>query len=249
LSLSPRIRDALPLGLRRTFRRAQRFAADIVRRDDLDPPDVALDLAGWAHVTMLTQALGTTPNAAAKQHNIALAAAAFSARPVAPGGLFSFWGWLGAPSRARGFQDGRALRGGKLVLETGGGLCQLAGALYLAGLQAGLRTVERHAHSVDLYTDETRYAPLGSDATVSFGFKDLRLRNPHACAVAFVVCASDDALLVRVLAERSMAARVPEFRRIPMPDGSVVVETWIGGAKTASTVYKKLNSASAASPL
>ena len=32
-------------------------------------------------------------------------------------------------------------------------------------------------HSVDIYTEQTRFAPLGSDATVAYGYKDLRFRN------------------------------------------------------------------------
>jgi vancomycin resistance protein VanW len=204
----------------------------------------------WHAVATVEQALGTTPNARGKQHNIALAAAAFSARPIRSGAEFSFWRWLGSPSQGRGFQDGRALRGGELVLETGGGLCQLAGALYFVGLQAGLNPLERHAHSVDLYTDDTRYAPLGSDATVSHGFKDLRLANPHACAVAFEVQAAGNVLQVKLLAEHPIAPASVDFRRAVQPDGSQTVETWRSGAMLARTRYGKLSSsASAKSPV
>lgn len=209
------------------------------RGERLGPPNPC-DVSRWLGVATVTQALGTTPNSGPKQHNIFLAAAAFSGRPVSPGGLFSFWGWMGAPTPSRGFQYGRALRDGRLVLETGGGLCQLAGALYFAGLQAGLKPVERHAHSVDLYTDDTRYAPLGSDATVSFGFKDLRLCNPHLCPVAFAVAIVDGSLNVRVVAPDPIMPKALAFRRTEMPDGSVVVETWTEGRKIACSRYERL---------
>jgi vancomycin resistance protein VanW len=195
-------------------------------------------IAAWHTAAEVFQALATTPHSEAKRHNIALAAAAFSSRPIQPGGLFSFWGWLGRPTRSRGFHDGRALRSGRLVLETGGGLCQLAGAIYFAGLQAGLTPVERHAHSVDLYTDATRYAPLGSDATVSYGFKDLRLRNPHACAVAFDIASDLSDLRVSVKSESPIAAVTPIFRSQQHGDG-VLVETWIDGAMTDRALYKR----------
>ena len=42
---------------------------------------------------------------------------------------------------------------------------------------AGLHILERYNHSVDLYTEKSRFAPIGTDATVFYGFKDLRFRN------------------------------------------------------------------------
>lgn len=248
MSLSPQLREALPLELRRVLRRGQRLAVDVFRGERLTAPP-RQDLSGWIAAAQVSQALGTTPNASAKQHNIALAADIFSFRPIPPGGMFSFWGWLGAPTKARGFQEGRALRNGRLVLESGGGLCQLAGAIYFAGLQAGLCAVERHAHSVDLYTDETRYAPLGSDATVSFGFKDLRLRNPHSCGVGFDIRAKGETLDVKALSGQAIAPVALEFRRMSQADGSVAVETRTGANVIARTIYKRFNSATSASPV
>jgi vancomycin resistance protein VanW len=239
LSLRTHLRNAAPLALRRRARLFQRSLADWRNGAGVHAPEPA-DVAAWPCAAEIRQALGTTPHSDAKRHNIALAAAALSGRPVAPGGLFSFWGWLGEPSQARGFEAGRALRGDRLVLETGGGLCQLAGAVYYAGLQAGLTVAERHAHSADLYTDETRYAPLGSDATVSYGFKDLRLRNPHSFPVAFGIDADAELLRVRVLSARPLARVVPEFKQERIDDGHVAVETWVNGALASRTTYGRL---------
>ncbi|HTP30232.1 MAG TPA: VanW family protein, partial [Anaeromyxobacteraceae bacterium] len=44
---------------------------------------------------------------------------------------------------------------------------------------------ERHSHSIDLYTDSTRFAPLGADATVAYGRKDLRFENTLTGLVSF----------------------------------------------------------------
>jgi hypothetical protein len=49
--------------------------------------------------------------------------------------------------------------------------------VYHIGIIAGLDIIERYNHSVDIYTDDTRFAPLGTDATVVYGYKDLRIRN------------------------------------------------------------------------
>jgi len=63
-----------------------------------------------------------------------------------------------------------------LALDYGGGLCQLSGIIYHAVLEAGLEILERHPHSLDIYTATTRYTPLGSDAAVVYGHKDLRFK-------------------------------------------------------------------------
>jgi len=39
-----------------------------------------------------------------------------------------------------------------------------------------LEILERHAHSIDAY-GSSRYVPLGRDATVAYGYKDLQFRN------------------------------------------------------------------------
>lgn len=104
---------------------------------------------------------------------------------IQPGEIFSFWHLVGKPDRARGYREGRALVANQLKSEVGGGLCQLSGLLYLLTLKAGLTILERHAHSHDIYTDSTRFAPLGSDATVVYGYKDFRFQNNLSIPVCF----------------------------------------------------------------
>lgn len=120
-----------------------------------------------------------------KLANIRLGAARLSGVVVGPGETLSFWGLIGRPSVAAGFELGRSIRGGEVVGDLGGGLCQLSGIAYEAGLRAGLDASERHAHSRDLYTEPDRFTPLGLDATVVWPYKDLRLRNGLAVPVQF----------------------------------------------------------------
>lgn len=104
---------------------------------------------------------------------------------IAPGQTFSFWHSLGNPTQKRGYQEGRALMNGQLKATIGGGLCQLSGLIYLLALHTDFAMCERHAHSKDIYTDETRFAPLGSDATVVYGYKDLRIKNQTQTPMRF----------------------------------------------------------------
>jgi hypothetical protein len=136
--------------------------------------------------------------------------------------LHSFWHVVGRPSVARGFLPGRSLLAGELRPDYGGGLCQLSGLIYYASLMAGLTIVERHPHSRDIYDEQMRYAPLGADATVAYGFKDLRVLSSlsfpsmDGCVCRMVLCSYLSP------AQRSVqgAAEKPNSYH-PMPEHSI----------------------------
>jgi vancomycin resistance protein VanW len=142
-------------------------------------------------VITITQHMLTTPTAANKIHNISLALKKLNGLVIAPGEVFSFWRITGNPSQKNGYQKSRSIVGGQLVAETGGGLCQLSGLIYFLAIKAGLQVTERHAHSIDIYTEAERFTPLGSDATVAYGYKDLRFINnlPHPIGLQFTLTA------------------------------------------------------------
>jgi hypothetical protein len=118
-----------------------------------------------------------------KIHNIQLAIGRMQPFVLAPGQDFSFWRCALAPTIENGYRAGAMFVNRRVTTSIGGGLCQLSGLLYNLALLAGLDIIERHNHSIDAY-GEARYIPLGRDATVAHGHKDLRLRNPHRFPVA-----------------------------------------------------------------
>lgn len=132
----------------------------------------------------------------AKRHNLRQAARRINDVVVLPGEVFSFWRIVGSPHDARRFKAGRTIRGGEVCLDLGGGLCQASGIIHHLAIRAGLEVVERHCHSVDLYTDATRFAPLGTDATVFYGYKDLRLRNNLGAPLRFVMDVQTDRVVL-----------------------------------------------------
>jgi vancomycin resistance protein VanW len=131
----------------------------------------------WPEQISIIQPINVSEWADNKKHNLRLAIAQFQNLPIYPGEIFSFWHYVGNPTKKAGYKKGINIIKNQLDFDYGGGLCQLSGLLYHLALTAGLGIVERHPHSADLYTDETRYTPLGADATTAYGFKDLRLRN------------------------------------------------------------------------
>ncbi|MBE3577238.1 MAG: VanW family protein [Limnochordales bacterium] len=97
---------------------------------------------------------------------------------IQPGELFSINRALGPYTRARGYRDGPMYADGQLLRAEGGGVCKVATNLYNAAVLAGLEIVERHPHSMMV-----SYIAPGRDAAVTFGGKDLRIRNNQQAPV------------------------------------------------------------------
>ncbi len=108
-----------------------------------------------------------------RSHNIRLAASRLDHVLIRPGETISFNELVGPRTPKRGFRVARVLVQGQFTEDFGGGVCQVAGTLYLAALRAGMEVVQRHRHSRTV-----AYLPPGLDATVNFGSLDLKLRNP-----------------------------------------------------------------------
>ena len=149
-----------------------------------------------------------------KVHNIVQGASSIAAVELAPGQVFSFWKALGKPSKKNGYKEGINIIEGKVKEETGGGLCQLATIVYHTALKAGLTVEERYNHSVDLYTTEERYTPLGSDASVFYGYKDLRFVNNLSQPVRFQFNITNDELTCHLLSDSPIQPREIIFETV-----------------------------------
>lgn len=107
-------------------------------------------------------------------HNIKLAGEKFRVYTVWPSETFSFNEITGERSPKNGYRKAPVMMDGRLVDDYGGGVCQVSSTLYVAALKANFSIVERHNHGLPV-----SYIPMGLDATVSYGFLDLKMKNPH----------------------------------------------------------------------
>jgi vancomycin resistance protein VanW len=147
-----------------------------------------------------------------KKQNLSLAIQNLQQVVIAPGQIFSFWHLVGNPNEKAGYVEGRTITGDALATTVGGGLCQLSGILYFLALKSGLTILERHPHSKDIYTDATRFAPLGSDATVVYGYKDLRFQNPFPFPICLRFSLSDQEIRAWICAGEAIAETPVEFQ-------------------------------------
>ncbi|MCF0192092.1 MAG: VanW family protein [Prevotella sp.] len=136
-----------------------------------------------------------------KKHNLREAAKRINKVVIKSGEVFSFWHIVGNPNDAARFKTGRTIHNGVVRLDLGGGLCQASGIIHHAVLLSGMNVIERYNHSVDLYTEETRFAPIGTDATVFFGFKDFRFQNNFSGAIRVELIVEEDILRARLYSE------------------------------------------------
>jgi vancomycin resistance protein VanW len=170
----------------------------------------------------VVQALKATSYSENKHQNLMIAATCINNVVIQPDEIFSFWALVGAPIAKRGYLEGRALVNGQLKAVMGGGLCQLSGILYYLTLQAGLNAIERYPHSADIYTDETRFTPLGSDATVVYGYKDLRFVNSLSQPLYFRIIIALDQITGQLCTLDPITPYQIEFRVQNFPDRTEV---------------------------
>ncbi|MCW3836505.1 2OG-Fe dioxygenase family protein [Sphingomonas canadensis] len=209
------LRSALPEPVRMSVALARRQLREFgPRRRFAARPDGAPSGAAGHPVATVTQPIKRTAFWEGKYHNISRGAELLDGVRIAPGETLSFWRLVGRPSEAAGFQMGRGIRGDALGGDIGGGLCQVSGIVYEAGLRAGLEVVERFPHSQDLYAEEDRFAPLGLDATVVWPYKDLQIRNGHDAPVTLRVAVEGEEIIAAVHGPAALAAHDLAIERI-----------------------------------
>lgn len=138
-----------------------------------------------------------------KIQNLRVAAQTLHRRVLLPGEIFSFWRQVGAPWRMRGFKKGREVREGCVIPTTGGGLCQLSGALLEVASSIDCELVERHRHTA--LPADVAYDPR-RDATIFWNYVDFRFRTP--VPILFECYLTGEDLVVRVRGKSPQATTV-----------------------------------------
>lgn len=111
-------------------------------------------------------------------NNIQIAAGHLNQMLIMPGQEVSVSTAIRPRTTANGYKSAGAYLNGRTVPAIGGGICQVSSTVYNAVKNAGLTVLERHPHSMPVH-----YLPLGLDAAISAGSKDLRFSNPYSAPV------------------------------------------------------------------
>ena len=108
-----------------------------------------------------------------RQTNVKLATKYSTDVMLAPGQEYNFDKQIGPRTSSRGWQLAPGIVGPNQLEDVlGGGICQVSTTMFNAVAEAGLQVTERHNHSLFI-----SHYPLGRDATVTGGGKNLRFKN------------------------------------------------------------------------
>jgi len=132
-------------------------------------------------------------NDPSRQKNIELACQKLTGTVVKVGETFSFCDTLGPATPEEGYEKAEIFDSeGNVIMEYGGGKCQISSTLYNAILDVPeFAIIERYPHSNRVY-----YVEEGKDATVCYGSVDFKFRNDNNFDVKIVSTVSGDTLTV-----------------------------------------------------
>lgn len=151
--------------------------------------------------------------------------------------IFSFNKVVGNPSIKNGYKESRSIKDGKVAPEVGGGLCQLPWIMYHLCLQTNIKIIERHHHSKDIYDNNTRFAPLGSDATIVYGYKDFQILNNTADDICFFFSINHDLLSCSICTNQKLNKHDVVFTTKLSDNNQVLVETFINNKLCKQDIY------------
>lgn len=168
-----------------------------------------------------------------KIHNLKVVGNKINHLVIHPGEVFSFWKMIGKPNERNHFKVGRNLIRNNISSDIGGGICQFSSILYYLSLQSGLKILERFPHSMDIYKEEERFTPLGSDCTVVYGYKDLQIQNIFPFPVQLTCMINDDELHLSLISPNKLILNTIEFKYFETEKG-----VWVETLSNSRTLFK-----------
>lgn len=121
---------------------------------------------------------GYSSSSSSRKTNIAIAAKHLNGKIILPDESISIDKAIKSRNAANGYAKAGSYLNGKTVQTYGGGVCQVSTTLYGAVLRAGIVPTERNAHSMSV-----SYVPMGLDAAISEGYKDLKIKNTYSTPI------------------------------------------------------------------
>ncbi len=134
-----------------------------------------------------------------KVHNLKLAAETINGIIIQPNQSFSFWQCVRKAKKLGKYKEGLCLVNGKLISVYGGGLCQISNLLFWCFVHSPLTLVERHSHYVKAFPNPPSRIPEGMDATVSEGWKDLKVKNETSVPIQIILKVDEQYLTAQLL--------------------------------------------------
>lgn len=140
--------------------------------------------------------------------NIALAQNLLNHALISPQSQFSFNDFIGTRTKEKGYKDAPVYMDNQVVMDAGGGVCQVSTTLFNAALRAGLMIYGRSPHFAP-----AGYVPVGLDATVADNGPDLVFSNPFDHPIYCYTVMGTDTITVYILGNHADTCSV-SFRTL-----------------------------------
>jgi len=141
-------------------------------------------------------------------YNIKVAAEALDGQIIKPGEEFSFNKVVGPRSQEAGYKLAPTILNREFIDSLGGGVCQVSTTLYNSLLHADVKVIQRSNHSLSI-----AYVPLGQDAAVAYGGKDLRFQNNFPGAIILKSSVSGNSITLKMFGDTSLKKSVKIFNK------------------------------------
>jgi vancomycin resistance protein VanW len=217
-----RLKAIIPKSIKLKIRVYLRYLSDL----SIDFAKYDIEKIRYHHEVSTIQEIKSGTYFNHKIHNFEIATNKISPIIIKPNQIFSFWKIMGQPNKKSHLKIGRNIVNGIIREEIGGGLCQISTILYINALKANLEIIERYNHSVDIYKEEDRFTALGSDATVVYGYKDLRIKNNKTFPIQFDFTIENNTITCKLLSNEKIETSTLDFVR-DYKENHVIVTTII----------------------
>ncbi|MDD2376141.1 MAG: VanW family protein [Clostridia bacterium] len=121
-----------------------------------------------------------------RANNLRIALSYLNGVIVMPGEIFSYYNKIGETTYSKGYKDAATFKGGTVVYEVGGGICQTSSTLYNVALIANMEIIERHQHGLPV-----GYVPPSRDATVYGNVLDFKFKNTRNYPIKIITTYSE----------------------------------------------------------
>ena len=149
--------------------------------------------------TVISEFSTTFVSTSSRGHNIQVGASRINGTFLLPGEQVSFDKVIHDSSDGQSFQAAGSYLNGKVVQTEGGGICQVSTTAYNALLLAGIIPVKRLPHSMTVH-----YVPIGLDAAISEGVKDLVVENIYDVPIIIKAFTEGNTLTFQVVSYRGL---------------------------------------------
>ena len=195
-------------------------------------PDVSDEQVVSINKKLTTFSTGFNPGGS-RGTNIKVATNYINGTLVAPGETISIDRLIKNRNAKNGYLPAGSYLNGKTVQTYGGGVCQVSSTLYGAVIRAGLIPVERNAHSMSV-----SYVPLGLDAAISEGYKDLKIKNTYDLPIYIEGIVSGGTLTFNIYGNDQLLDGYTYKPTSTSSNGGLKADSWLQKIKDGQIVEK-----------